>query len=134
MRAHVADAGDVIVGWLWKVVLFVGVIGVIGFEALSIGMTHIQLNQAGDDAGTAALQAYTSTHDPRAAYAAAEASAEHSGAQINSKSFRVNVDGSIQFTIHKTANTLVLGRFDRTRPMTVVKETVTFESNSFTQQ
>ena len=134
MQPNPADAGDVIVGWLTRVAAVLLVVGLIGFEVLSVVVAHIQLGDTAASAGSTALTAYAGSHNLDTAYNQAEVVAEESGATIIQKSFRINADGSVEFTIRKTANTLVLQHISATEGWTHVKAHVVIEPNSINSQ
>jgi hypothetical protein len=131
MEDRPADAGDMVIGWLTRVAAIVLVIGLIGFESLSIVVTKFQLGDVAASAGSTAIAAYAGSHNITIAYQQAEAVAADSGAVIVQKSFRVNADGSVEFTIRKTANTLLLQHLKATQKWTNVKEHAVIEPNSF---
>jgi hypothetical protein len=131
MEPHPADAGDMVVGWLTRIAATLAVVGLIAFEALSILVAHVQLSDTAASAGTTGMSAYVSTHNLNTAYNQAELVAEDAGARINQHSFRVNADGSLEFTIRKTANTLVLQHIGATQGWTHVHTHVVIAPNSF---
>jgi len=133
MQPNPADAGDMVVGWLTKVAVALLLVGLVGFELLSLVVARIQLGDAGASAGSTALTAYAGSHSLSTAYNQAEVVAEQAGANIVQRSFRINADGSVEFTIRKTANTLVLQHIKATEPWTRVHTHVVLEPNSFSQ-
>jgi hypothetical protein len=134
MQERPADAGDMVIGWLTRVAAVLLVIGLIGFEALSIVVTKFQLGDIAASAGSTAISTYAGSHNVATAYQQAESVAADSGATIAEKSFRVNADGSVEFTIRKTASTLLLQHLKATESWTHVKEHAVVEPNSFNTQ
>jgi hypothetical protein len=130
MQDRPADAGDMVIGWLTRVAAILLVIGLVGFEALSIVVAKIQLGDTAASAGSTALSAYAGSHSVPVAYQQAQAVAAQDGASIVQKSFRFNVDGSVEFTIRKTANTLLVQHLNATEKWAHVKEHVVIEPNS----
>jgi hypothetical protein len=134
MQDRPADAGDVVIGWLTRVAVIVLVIGLIGFEALSIMVTKIQLGDTATSAGSTALSTYGGSHSVSIAYQQAQAVAVADGATIVQKTFRFNVDGSVEFTIRKTANTILVQHLNATSAWAHVKEHVVIEPNSINSE
>lgn len=134
MQDRPADAGDMVIGWLTRVAVIMLVIGLIGFEALSIMVTKIQLGDTATSAGSTALSAYSGSHSVSVAYQQAQAVAAADGASIVQKSFRFNVDGSVEFTIRKTANTVLVQHLNATSAWARVKEHVVIEPNSINSE
>lgn len=95
-------------GWLTRVAVTLAILGLVGFEVLSIAVTRMTLEDTGLSAADAALSDYRERHDPAAAYQAAVNYAASDGATIRKKSFVLTVDGSVTFEIRKPATTLVI--------------------------
>ncbi|MFZ0322748.1 MAG: hypothetical protein WAN48_01295 [Actinomycetes bacterium] len=104
------DSGSIVLGWLTRVTVTLGLLAIVGFEVLSIAVTNVSLQDVGATAADDALSDFQQHHDPVAAYNAAAAYAESQGATIPKKTFMLNVDGSVNFDVRKTAPTLVLFR------------------------
>ncbi len=104
------DAGSIVLGWLTKLTLTLAVVGLVGFEVLSIVVTHVTLRDVGTTAADAALTDFRERHDGQTSYEAAAAYAESQGATIPKRSFILNADGSVSFELRKTATTIVLYR------------------------
>jgi hypothetical protein len=134
MQDRPADAGDMVIGWLTRVAAALLVTGLVCFEVLSIVVAKFQLGDIAASAGSSAISVYAGSHNVTAAYQQAEAVALDSGATIPEHSFRVNADGSVEFTIRKTANTLLLQRLNATKKWTTVKEHAVVEPNGFNTQ
>ena len=107
------DTGSIVVGWLGRITLTLAVIGLIGFEVLSIAVTQVGVADTGATAGDKALTVYAETHDANAAYLAADHYVTSQGAVLVKKSFQISEE-SVTFDVKKTAPTLLLFRWDRT--------------------
>lgn len=110
LRARCAgERGSVITGWLAKLAVTLGVLGVLAFDLISIGAARVG---AADDAGTAAIaasQAWEETHDLQQAYnAAAESAGEHHET-VDTKNFVIDPDNTVHLTVRRTAKTVVFG-------------------------
>lgn len=103
------ERGSVITGWLAKLAVTLGVLGVLAFDLISIGASRVG---AADDAGNAAIaasQAWEETHDVQQAYnAAVDAAGEH-GETVDTKNFVIDPDSTVHLTVRRTAKTVVLG-------------------------
>lgn len=113
-----SQRGDIIVGWLTRLVAVFAVIGIAGYDAISLTVTKAT---ASDHAGTAALdaaEAWAQTRDLRQTYAAAAETAARGGDTVATNSLVVDADGTVHVRLCRTATTLLLQRTDRTRKWT----------------
>jgi hypothetical protein len=117
------DAGSIVFGWLGRVALTLAVLGVAGFEVMSIAVTHVALDDVGRTAGDRALTTYAASRDPNQAYLAADQYVTENGAEMVRKSFEITPD-AVSFEIKKTAPTLLLYRLDATAGYAEVKAVV----------
>jgi hypothetical protein len=110
------DRGTIIVGWLAKLAIVLTVVGVLGFDMVSVAVTKVG---AADDASNAARAGAVAYADSRGnvttAYAAALAYAEQHDATIDPHDFVVQPDGTVTVKVVKTATTMVLYRSGTTR-------------------
>jgi hypothetical protein len=107
------DSGSVVFGWLGRLTITFAVLGLVGFEVLSIAVTHVGIQDIGVTAGDRALTTYQGSHNPALAFSAADQYATEHSATIVKKTFQIS-DQSVSFEIDKTAPTLVLYRWDKT--------------------
>lgn len=102
------ERGDIILGWLTRIVVGIAVVGVLLFDGLSIGVAHVS---AADDANTAARSASHAWHDDHnvnAALQAATATAAEHDETIVPASLHVLTDGTVELKVEKSATTLVV--------------------------
>lgn len=123
-RNAVGDQGSIVVGWLTRLTLVLGLLGLVGFEVLSIAVARVSLEDYGKEAAQEAIHTYQNTHNPTLAYQSAVSVADEHGARIAKKSFTVTPDGAVSFTISNTATTLVLYRVDRLASLAKVRTTI----------
>ncbi len=103
------DRGDMVVGWLSRIVLVLAVIAVIGYDAV----TSIQANVTAKDQATSAAQAgqanYVTTKNVQAAYQAALESAQQANPAntIAPAAFSVSIAGVVSLTLKRPVHTLV---------------------------
>jgi hypothetical protein len=119
-----SDDGSVVFGWLARLTLTFALLGLIGFEVLSIAVAHVQVQDIGQTAAMEALDAYKESGSATQAYDTASAYAVSQGATIKQKSFTIS-DEAVTFEVTKTAPTLVLFRWSRTADLAEV-ETSTY--------
>jgi hypothetical protein len=111
MRRHAAsERGDIVLGWLTRVVVTLAVVAVIAFDSIAIVTAHFSLS---DDAQSAAEAANAAWNEHRGnvqdAYNAAAAYAEQHGEELPVKDFTVTPTGVVQVELTRKAATLVVG-------------------------
>lgn len=112
-RAARADRGDIVVGWLTKIVVVLALLGVVAFDSVAVAVAHVS---ATDDANTAAMAASDAwvaqrgQHDIQAVYNAAVAAVANKDETVLTKGFTVDPDGTVHLQLTKHATTLVLYR------------------------
>jgi hypothetical protein len=108
MRAQ-GDRGDIILGWLTKLVVVLAVLGVIAFDGISLVQARFQAADRATTAAAAAADEYHVSHDVQRAYNAAFATV-HGEDTIETTTFKVATDGTVTLRLHHVATTLVLHR------------------------
>lgn len=121
-RLH-GERGAIIVGWFTKIVIVLAVIGVIGFEATSIGVTHVQAQDTAKEAARAGSREWRESRDVQRAYEAADAVAAADSGRIEPEEFVIHDDGSVTVTVETEASSLLLHRLSFTRGLIEVRET-----------
>ncbi len=104
------DRGDIVVGWLVRVVVGVAVVGVILFDAISVGAAKMSVTDQAVEAARAASDNWLNHHDQQAAFDAAwrAATAANAANRVDTTTFRVEPNGTVHLTLERTAPTLVL--------------------------
>jgi hypothetical protein len=112
------DHGGIVLGWLTRVSAVLVLCGLALFDAMSIGMTSVGIVDDGAYAARAGSELWQETHDIQRAYDASVAAAQelHQDNRIAPETYRADPDGTVHLHIARTARTLVVYRFDRTRP------------------
>jgi hypothetical protein len=105
----VRDRGDILLGWLAKLVLCLGVVALLGFDGVTVGLATVSVQ---DQAGTAAVAArdeYAVHHDVQRAYQAALDSAKASDPAdvIKPLDFTVTTAGVVKLTMERPIHTVV---------------------------
>lgn len=127
-RTGMGEHGGIVLGWLVKVVLVVGLGGVIAFDGLSVAVAKVGVQDDAETAVMAASDAFQSQPDVQVAYNEAVATLGHEDAVIPPKSFRVWPDGTVRLRVERTAVTLVLRYFEPAEDFTTVGATYTGRS------
>lgn len=125
-RGLARDAGSIVIGWLTKLVAVLAIIGVMAFDALSIGAAHVSATDDADSAASAAQTAWAAKHDVQTAYNAAAASLTNPSEQVLTRGFAVDPDGTVHLLLRRTVSTTLvlrhLGPLKKYTVFTVVGE------------
>jgi hypothetical protein len=106
MRVN-GDRGDVVLGWLTKLVVILGLLGLVAFDGISLAQARFQAADHATTAASAAADDYKANHDLQKAYNAAFATVSGNDT-IETKSFQVATDGTVTLRLHHEATTLIL--------------------------
>lgn len=106
------DRGDIVLGWLTKLTVVLGVLGLLGFDAISLGLGRLKAEDNAQAAAREAVFAYRDSKDVQAAYEASLTALEDSGATLDPEDFTVHEDGSVTVTVHQTMSTFVVEKID----------------------
>lgn len=101
------DRGDVVLGWLTKLAVILGLLGVVAFDGISLAQARFQAADHATTAASAAADDYKSNHDLQKAYNAAFATVSGNDT-IETKTFQVATDGTVTLRLHHEATTLIL--------------------------
>lgn len=111
MRSHVRrlagdESGDIISGWLVRLVVFMALFAFIGYELIVVGLNYVQTEDAAQEVARAARRAYRDTRqDERQAQQAAELEADAQDVQL--VRFEV-MDEHVTAVVRSAADTLLL--------------------------
>lgn len=117
------DRGDIVIGWLTRLLVVLAIFGVIAFEAVSLGVAHVRTQDLAAEAAREGSQDYHRNKNVQSAYQVAVAIAAQKQGTIEPEEFFVEDDGTVQVTVHREAGSLVLYRFGATRKWLQVEET-----------
>lgn len=101
-----ADKNTVVIGWLTRIVVVLAVLGVLGYDGITLTAARLGATDDADSAATAAAASWRQAHDPSAAWIAAAGRLTTTEALVNG-GFRIAADGSVVLEIRRTARTLV---------------------------
>jgi hypothetical protein len=105
------DSGGIVVGWLTKLTVVLTLIGVVGFDSVSIGVAWFQVSNAADSAAAAAARSYGDAPDDELALSAARtAAAETDPAAVVVAPVTVDDTGHLTVMVHHPAHTMLAGR------------------------
>lgn len=119
-----SDRGDIMLGWLTKLVGTFAVLGVLGFDAISLGTAHFAAEDHAQNAARAASAAYRAPADLQKAYEAAHFSAAEHGDTVAPGDFGITPDGQVTLTLERTAPTLLLEKIGPLRDWAQIRTTV----------
>lgn len=110
------DRGDIVIGWLTKIVVVLGLAGLVLFDAISMGTTAVSLTDQGQHAAREASDVWQSTQSVQEAYDAAVASAvdQNPANVVDPATFRIDPDNTVHLKVGRTATTIVLRHWDKT--------------------
>ena len=119
------DRGDIVLGWMTRVVSVLAVLGVLGFDAVSLASARFTAEDHAQTAAREAAATWAQSHVLQTAYDAALAEVLESGDTIDAASFAATPEGSVTLTLRRTAPTLVLERIPPLREWATMTATVT---------
>ena len=102
------DSGDIILGWLTKLVIGISLTGVVAFDGVSIGVAHVSTIDDANSAALAASHAWQDSHDVIRALQAAQDTAAQHGETVVDKSLRIDADGTAHVSVQREATTLIV--------------------------
>lgn len=122
------DRGDIVLGWLTRLTVVLAVLGVIGFDLVSVGAGHLAAEDRAQDAARAAVTSFRADGDVQRAYEAALADVADDGKvgdTIDPGAFSVAEDGSVTLTVAHTSPTLLVEKISPLRRFATATATVT---------
>lgn len=115
--APARDRGDIILGWLVRLVAVLGLAGLVAFDAISVASASLSLEDQAVAAARDASDALARLPTAQAAYDAGLASAVASDPanELHPQEMLVAPGQVVTLTLHRTAPTLVLHRIGPVR-------------------
>lgn len=114
------DRGDIILGWLTRIVVGIAVVGVVLFDGLSIGVAHVSAADDANAAARSASHAWVDDHNVQGALRAAEATAAEHAETVVPASLHVFTDGTVELKVQRSATTLVVRHIGPLRSWTTI--------------
>lgn len=103
------DRGDMVVGWLARIVVVLAVIAVIGYDVITTVQGQVTAKDQAGTAATAGYESYAAGHNVQAAYQAALAAAKAADPAdtIKPGDFVVTQSGLVTLKLTRPVHTLV---------------------------
>lgn len=114
------ERGDIISRWLVQLLVIMAVLGVLGYEGISVIMTHLALDEDGREVAASARSTYRDDRSVEDAIDAGRATAEERGIEVLNV-LEVEEPREVVFELERTANTLFLHRIGPLEGMTVAR-------------
>ena len=115
------DRGDVVVGWLTRLLVIFAIVGVVIVDTVSVIQAHFGAQGDADLAAANASTAYAARHSTADAYAAALTVASGNEETIDKRTFHVNPrTGAVTLRLTRTAQTVALERLAPLRKFGVI--------------
>jgi hypothetical protein len=124
-----SDRGGIVLGWLTKLVVVVSLVGLVGFDLVSLGTARLQAEDHAQTAARAAVEAYAGPQDLQLAYDAALAEVVTDGDTIDAPTFTIT-GGQVTLTLRRTAPTLLVRHVAALSGYADVQRTVTHARSS----
>jgi hypothetical protein len=125
------DRGDIVLGWLTRLTVVLGLVGLVGFDAISLGVGRLATEDAAHAAAGAAVRSWADTQDVQRAYEAALSELDPvSGLEgtIPPSSFSIAPDGAVTLTLERTSATMLVEKVPPIRSWATSRATVTRSS------
>jgi len=103
----------VISGWVVRLVVSLALVGLVLFEAGSPLIAKVQLDGLAHESARQARRTYEREGTARAAKATAEKVAAEEDAAVTD--FEITKEGGVALTVQRTAPSVVLGKWDKTK-------------------
>lgn len=126
MRTVVAgDSGEIVTGWLTRLVVVLGLAGVLVYDGLALGVANLTVTDTAAAAVRAASNEQAMTRDAQASYeqAVSAATEDHLTNQVPVEEFSVAGDGTVRLTVRREVPTLVLHHIPRSDGWLVAEAT-----------
>ncbi|MGL5857255.1 MAG: hypothetical protein ACRC35_02390 [Angustibacter sp.] len=130
--ATASDGGDIVVGWFARVLTAMIVVGIVGFDAVSIGTAQLAVQDDAVIAARIASQMWQEGQDARPALASATEAAtrENVANELDPQSLRLDADGTAYLVVRRRASTLVIKHIAPIRSWAEVHATATERSTT----
>ena len=117
-----SERGDIVLGWLLKLVISLAIVGLGAFEGGAVLVAKVGADGVANDVANEAAVVYAGRSDAEAAEKAAADEASRAGARLIR--FEVSSDGrNVSVTVLKKAKTIFLHRIDATKSWTEARAT-----------
>jgi hypothetical protein len=119
------DVGVLVIGALAKTLLFIAVVGLVGYDSISVATTQINVHDQAQQAAQAGHEAYRAYGTTQAAYAAALQYAREHGDTLVVASFATGPNHSVTVELRREATTFFARWVPRVKNYAVADATAT---------
>lgn len=102
------ERGDVIVGWLTRLVVLLALGGTVAFDTASVGAAHVTAPEDATEAARAGADAWETRHRVDDAYVAAVETVDARHTRLPPEQFLVTASGEVTLVLESSASTLLL--------------------------
>jgi hypothetical protein len=120
MRMWRHEDGDIVSRWLLQLVLVMAVIAFVGYEAVSIAVNHLSLDEDARQVAASTRTAYRDARDVEDAAEAGLATAAEQGVEVTDV-VPAEDGASLTFELQKQASTLALHRIEPLEGITIAR-------------
>jgi hypothetical protein len=124
-RGRRSDAGLLVIGTLTKLLLFVAVVATFGYDALSMLVTHVGVDDDAQEAATAGHDVLANHGTPQMAYAAVLKYAQEHDDQLVPGGFVIGTGNAVTVVLRREAHTIVSSHLPRVQNYVVATSTAT---------
>ena len=117
------DVGSIVIGWLTKVALVLTILGVAGFDAVSVASANLSTSDDANSAASAAAADFKTSHNAASALAAAEGAITNPNEQLVKGSLTIAPDGTVTVQVERKVTTVVMNHIGPLKKYTVVNAT-----------
>lgn len=119
-----SDRGDVVLGWLLRLGLFLALSGAVLADGVSLAAAHLGTADSAATAARVAAAELATSHDVQRSYDAALASVP-AGATVGTRDWHSGTSGPVTLSVTREAHTLLLRRVGPLRHWAVVTAVAT---------
>jgi hypothetical protein len=118
-RLRVEEAGVILVSTLTKVLLVLGVLGVVGYDSVAMSINSLSLKEDAQAAAQEGHQVLHDRQDPQAAYNAVVRFAKEHGLTVVPQSFAVSSNNTVTVELRREAPVIVARYLPRINSLVV---------------
>lgn len=117
------DAGEIVTGWITRLVVGFAVAGVLAYDGLALGVANLTVTDTAAAAVRAASNEHAMTRNAQASYEQAVVTATEDDVtnEVPVDTFSVAPDGTVRLTVRREVPTLVLHHIPRSESWLVAE-------------
>ncbi len=122
------DRGDIVLGWLTRLTVVLGILGVIGFDVAAVAIANVSAADTAASAARIGVQEYRTSQDAKRAFLASSGYATDRSLELAEEDFHVDpTTGAVTVTLHKHTETIVFKHIGFLKKKADVSKTATAE-------